>query len=145
MSLQLPSTSNFQPWYTQRRPASSLRPKNSDAPRCGQLLARRPTLPMESRKAMSCSPRRRTRTGSESAAGNSEESMAGSQYWRIRLPIGVPGPTLVTRSLSSLLSMASPVVETIVRRKGRFGKRSFREHRQVDLVEHQREVEGFAD
>ena len=37
-------TSNFQPWYTQRRPPSSLRPKNSDAPRCGQLFASRPDL-----------------------------------------------------------------------------------------------------
>src|SRR3979409_821996 len=145
MSLQLPSTSNFQPWYTQRRPASSLRPKNKLAPRCGQLLASRPTLPLLSLKAINCSFSSRTRTGSESGRGNSEASMAGSQYWRIRLPIGVPGPTRVTSSLSSLLSMASPVVETIVRRKGRFGKRSFREHRQVDLVEHQREVEGFAD
>ena len=46
MSMQRPSTSNFQPWYTQRRPLSSLRPKKSDAPRCGQLLWISPTLPV---------------------------------------------------------------------------------------------------
>ena len=28
---------------------------------------------------------------SESGAGTSEDSMAGTQYWRIRSPIGVPG------------------------------------------------------
>jgi hypothetical protein len=32
MSTQRPSTSNFHPWYTQRRPHSSLRPKKSEAP-----------------------------------------------------------------------------------------------------------------
>jgi hypothetical protein len=33
MSTQAPVVSNFQPWYTQRRPSSSLRPKNIEAPR----------------------------------------------------------------------------------------------------------------
>ena len=36
ISMHLPAVSNFQPWYTQRRPLSSLRPKKSEAPRCGQ-------------------------------------------------------------------------------------------------------------
>ena len=35
-STHLPSASNFQPWYTQRSPHSSLRPKNIGARRCGQ-------------------------------------------------------------------------------------------------------------
>src|SRR5262252_9595841 len=43
MSTQVPWASNFQPWYTQRRPASSLRPKNSEAPRWGQLFCSNPT------------------------------------------------------------------------------------------------------
>jgi len=33
MSTQAPVVSNFHPWYTQRSPASSLRPKNIEAPR----------------------------------------------------------------------------------------------------------------
>src|SRR5436309_8399033 len=52
MSTQVPFTSNFQPWYTQRSPPSSLRPKNSEAPRCGQYRARRPTCPLVLRKAI---------------------------------------------------------------------------------------------
>ena len=36
ISRQVPFTSNFHPWYEQRRPSSSLRPKNIGAPRCGQ-------------------------------------------------------------------------------------------------------------
>ena len=36
MSTQSPFTSNFQPWYTQRMPHSSLRPKKRLALRCGQ-------------------------------------------------------------------------------------------------------------
>ena len=36
MSTQSPFTSNFHPWYTQRSPHSSLRPKNRLARRCGQ-------------------------------------------------------------------------------------------------------------
>jgi hypothetical protein len=37
MSVQRPSASNAQPWYTQRIAPSSFRPKYSDAPRCGQF------------------------------------------------------------------------------------------------------------
>src|SRR5262245_2207959 len=84
----------------------------------------RPTLPLVSRKAMSFSPSSITRTGSESGDGTSDESMAGTQYWRIRSPIGEPGPTRVTSSLSSLLSMRAPQVAldaVIVLRSGRFG------------------------
>src|SRR5690242_21404803 len=51
MSTQLPPTSNFQPWYTHRKPHSSLRPKKSDAPRCGQLFAMKPGRPSEDRKS----------------------------------------------------------------------------------------------
>ncbi len=36
MSTQSPCTSNFHPWYTQRIPASSFRPKKRLARRCGQ-------------------------------------------------------------------------------------------------------------
>src|SRR5919199_1089088 len=86
-------------------PASSLRPKNSEAPRCGQLFWIRPTLPFESRKPISCSPSSSTRTGSLSAAGSSSESMAGSQYSRKSLPMGVPGPTWAISSFSSWLSI----------------------------------------
>ena len=44
--------------------------------------------------------------GSLSDFGSSDESRAGIQYCRMRLPISVPGPTLETSSLSSLASMA---------------------------------------
>src|SRR5690606_19034052 len=44
------------------------------------------------------------RTGGQSGAGSSSERMAGIQYWRMRLPMGVPGPTLQSSSLSLALS-----------------------------------------
>jgi hypothetical protein len=37
-STTLPSTSIFQPWYRQRSPHSSLRPRTRDARRCGTVL-----------------------------------------------------------------------------------------------------------
>src|SRR5579859_2531413 len=122
MSIQLPPASNFQPWYTQRRPLSSLRPKNSEAPRCGQLLATSPTLPLLSLKPINCSPRSSTRTGSESGCGNSDESIAGTQYSRIRLPIGVPGPTRVISTLSSFLSMQPTPLDDYVYQSTTTGK-----------------------
>src|SRR5262245_42451942 len=56
---------------------------------------------------MRSSPSRRTRSGEPSGSGSSLESAAGTQYWRSRLPIGVPVPTRQSSSLSSRLSMAS--------------------------------------
>src|SRR5437762_6437850 len=55
---------------------------------------------------MSFSPRSKTRTGSQSAEGSSDDSIAGTQYSRIKLPIGVPGPIRVMSSLSSCFIMA---------------------------------------
>ena len=56
---------------------------------------------------MRFSPSSRTRSGGQSGAGSSSDRIAGIQYWRMRLPIGVPGPTRHRSSLSSLLSMSS--------------------------------------
>ena len=53
----------------------------------------RPTAPEVARKAIRFSPSSRTRSGGQSGEGSSSERSAGIQYWRIRLPIGVPGPT----------------------------------------------------
>src|SRR5262245_4323231 len=61
---------------------------------------------------------RRIRTGGQSGLGSSLDIMAGSQYWRMRLPIGVPGPTFVISSLSSLVSMERPFAMQM-RRAGR--------------------------
>src|SRR6266446_6932843 len=83
----------------QRRPLSSLRPKNSEAQRCGQRCSMMPTRPSVSRKAMSCSPSSKSRIGSPSAL-SSEDRQAGTQYCRISSPIGVPGPTRVSNSFS---------------------------------------------
>src|SRR5438445_89748 len=65
MSTQWPSQLYFQPWYTQRRPSSSLRPKKSDAPRCGQWFWISPILPDGTRKVMRVSPKCCTRLGSD--------------------------------------------------------------------------------
>jgi hypothetical protein len=54
---------------------------------------------------MRSSPSSLTRTGGQSGSGSSQESSAGIQYRRIVVPIGVPGPTLVSRALSSRDSM----------------------------------------
>ena len=43
----------------------------------------------------------------QSGAGSSSERIAGIQYWRMRSPIGVPGPTLQRYSLSVWLSTRS--------------------------------------
>src|SRR6185436_14429553 len=106
MSTQAPVTSNFQPWYTQRRPSSSLRPKNIEAPRCGQAFGITPTAPDVVRNAMRFSPRRRMRIGEQSGEGSSLDIIAGIQYSRRTLPIGVPGPVCVTRSLSDFVSIS---------------------------------------
>ena len=63
--------------------------------------------PDESRNITRFSPSSRMRLGRLSGPGNSLEGSAGTQYSRIRLPIGVPGPTRVTRSLLSGESMGS--------------------------------------
>src|SRR5262245_22697043 len=65
----------------------------------------RPTSPLLSRKATRSSPRSRTFFGGQSGAGSSEEGMHGIQYWRRRLPMGVPRPTRHISSLSSLESI----------------------------------------
>src|SRR4029453_16852404 len=51
-------------------------------------------------------PRKMSRIRSPSAF-NSEERQARVQYSRIRLPIGVPGPTRVSISLLAAVSMVS--------------------------------------
>src|SRR4029453_10217754 len=110
MSTQCPSQLNFQPWYTQRRPSSSFRPKKRDAPRCGQWFWISPILPDVTRKAMRFSPRSRTRTGAPSRSGSWLVMSAGIQYWRRRSPVGVPRPTRQSSSLSSLESITLPPV-----------------------------------
>src|SRR5918992_3852548 len=91
-------------------PSASLRPKNSEAPRCGQAWASSPTFPEVVRKAIRFSPSKRTRSGGPSGAGSSEDMRAGIQYWRMRSPMGVPGPTRVSSAFSSALSIAaSPI------------------------------------
>src|SRR3989442_1867875 len=107
MSTQTPSQSNFQPWYTQRRPSFSFRPKKREAPRCGQAFWINPTFPDVTRNPIRFSPSRRTRTGGQSGPGSSLEVKTGIQYCRMRSPVGVPGPTRQSSSLSSLESMVN--------------------------------------
>ena len=104
-STQLPSMSNFQPWYAQRMPSSSLRPKKNEAARCGQASWISATLPEVTRKPIRFSPSSRRRTGGQSGALTSSDSSAGTQYCRSRSPMTVPGPTCVRASFSSTLSM----------------------------------------
>ena len=92
MSTHAPLTSNFQPWYTHLIPHSSLRPKNSGAPRCGQYESTNPGVPFESRNAIRFSPSSFTRTGGQSAEGISSLRHAGIQNLRNRSPMGVPLP-----------------------------------------------------
>jgi hypothetical protein len=84
----------------QRMPFSSLRPRNSEAQRCGQRWSITPTRPLTlSRNAISFSPSSISRSGSPPAF-TSLDLAAGIQYWRISSPITVPGPTRVSSSLS---------------------------------------------
>src|SRR5690242_14041319 len=85
-------------------PFSSLRPRNSEAQRCGHLWSMIPTRPDVSRNAISCSPNSIRRIGAPSRS-NSDDIAAGIQYCRIMLPMTVPGPTR-TRSSLSLRFMA---------------------------------------
>ena len=62
-------------------------------------------MPEVLRKAMRFSPNNRTRSGEPSGTSNSEDMKAGIQCSRMRLPMGVPGPTLVSSSFSSAVSM----------------------------------------
>src|SRR5258708_39761698 len=59
-----------------------------------------PMRPELSRKAISPSPSSIRRSGSPSAT-SSDDRQAGSQYCRISVPIGVPGPTRVSSSFSA--------------------------------------------
>src|ERR1700733_10119261 len=104
MSTHWPSTLNAHPWYTQRSVAPSLRPKYSDAPRCGQFSSTRPTRPRVSLNATRFSPSSRTRAGGLPGSGISAVRHAGVQYRRSSSPISVPGPTRVRIWLSSALS-----------------------------------------
>src|SRR5215204_622753 len=58
---------------------------------------------------MSSSPSSLTRSGAPSRSGSSSALIAGTQYCRIKLPIGVPGPMRHKYSLSSLLSIGFSV------------------------------------
>ena len=83
------------------------------AVRAGVLHRRRPRR-RSSRKAMRFSPSRRRRTGGQSGDGSSSDSSAGIQYWRMRSPIGVPGPTRHSSLVVFLLSIvAPPLVSTV--------------------------------
>ena len=100
-----PLRSNFQPWYTQCRPQSSLRPKNIGARRCGQNASTMPISPFVSRNATRSSPRIRARTGGASGAPSSDAGMMGVQKRRKSSPIGVLGPVRTSNSLSALVSI----------------------------------------
>src|ERR1700761_3095279 len=113
MSMQRPSMSYFQPWYTQRRPQFpsrdsrlSLRPKYSDARRCAQCSSSAPSRPSASRHTTSRSPISVTRTGGHCGSATSSASRAGTQNLRRSWPMGVPDPVLVSNSLSAALSIA---------------------------------------
>ena len=80
MSTHFPVRSNFQPWYGQRMPDASLRPKYMLAPRCGQASASAPTRPSLSRNMTRFSPSRRMRLMVPSGSGNSRLGSAGNQY-----------------------------------------------------------------
>src|SRR6185437_2716228 len=104
VSTTLPSALIFQPWKMQRRPPCSLRPSSIEALRCGQASSTRPT---------GCGAPSRS-----SAA----ERIAGIQYSRSISPIGVPGPTRVSNSFCSRVSMvvSSPMLRMLARNR-RFG------------------------
>src|SRR3954447_64811 len=91
----------------QRMPFSSLRPRNSEAQRCGHLWSMIPTRPELSRNAISLSPSSIRRIGSPSAF-SSDDIAAGTQYCRINSPMIVPGPTRTRSSLSFLFIAFSP-------------------------------------
>src|ERR1700694_3428865 len=98
----------------QRIPPSSLRPRNSEAQRCGQRWSITPTRPALSRNAISFSPSSIRRSGAPSRA-SSEDCAAGIQYCRINSPITVPAPTCV----SSLPSIAVVIVSSDAAAAGR--------------------------
>src|SRR5579884_957913 len=67
-----------------------------------------PSRPSVSRKATRSSPSSRTLTGGQSGSGSSSAMSTGSQKRRSSSPIGVPGPTRVSSSLSDSLSIGFP-------------------------------------
>jgi hypothetical protein len=109
ISSTLPSTSIFQPWYRQRSPHSSLRPKNSEARRCGQNSSITPTRPSVSRNTTSRSPNIFARTGLPSGSLTSSLKQTGCQCRRMSCPIGASPSTRQRSSFSSLVSMQVPL------------------------------------
>src|SRR3954449_11969862 len=91
----------------QRMPFSSLRPRNSEAQRCGHLWSMTPTRPELSRNAINFSPSSARRIGSPSAF-SSDDIAAGTQYCRINSSMIVPGPTRTRSSLSFLFIVIPP-------------------------------------
>ena len=73
----------------------------------GQRWSITPTRPALSRKAMTFSPRSKSRIGLPSTA-SSEDKAAGIQYCRMNSPITVPGPTRVKSSRSRALLTLAP-------------------------------------
>ena len=80
----------------------------------GAVVGEQAGRPLVSRKAIRSSQSNRTRTGRPSASGSSSESRAGTQYSRMNLPIGVPGPTRVSSSFSSLFSMLFAFLDFLI-------------------------------
>ena len=108
MSTQRPSASNFQPWYTQRRPHSSLRPKNRSAPRCGAARVD------QADAAATCRGTRRgprpaparAPAGRPARAARATAAPASRSGGTAR-PSACPAPVRVSSSLSSALSIAA--------------------------------------
>src|SRR6185437_12350971 len=121
VSTTLPSALIFQPWKMQHRPPCSLRPSSIEALRCGQASSMKPTRPSVARNATKFSPTRRTGCGAPSRS-SAAERIAGIQYSRSISPIGVPGPTRVSNSFCSRVSMvvSSPMPRMLARNR-RFG------------------------
>ena len=84
-------------------------PEQADAPvRAGGIDDT--TAPSVARNATRSSPSSRSSTGGPSGSATSQESSAGTQYRRIKRPIGVSGPTRVRASFCDAVSMTGLAV-----------------------------------
>src|SRR5215510_519327 len=88
-------------------PASSTRPNSREVPRCKHLRPKIPSLPLPSRKRTKSSPSNLTLVGSPLDVTSSVKP-TGHQYRLSICPAGVPGPTRVSNSFSSLDNIDLP-------------------------------------
>jgi hypothetical protein len=91
-------------------PSASTRPKNNGPNRCEQSASINPTCPLRWRKSTRSSPRSFNRNGLPPGSARCSTGTTGSQYWRNKFPVSVPGAIRLKASFSSRVNFPARLV-----------------------------------